>query len=95
MKHAELKQLIREEIQKVLKENLTFIDLYKVAKDKYKNKVEGDEKAFSFSYPHGEIDMYPTRDGRVEITWWSGGDTEDTDYYSLEDAYKIITQNIK
>ena len=69
---------------------LTFLNLYNTAKRKYGKKVEGDERAFEFPSKHGIIDMYPTRDGRVEVTRWVGGDSVDTDYYSMEDAYNMI-----
>jgi len=90
MNKSELKQLIREEIQKVLNKKLSFLDLYNTAKSKYGRKVEGDERAFEFPSKNGTIDMYPTQDGRVEVTWWVGGDSTDTDYYSMEDAYNMI-----
>jgi len=76
-----------ENIEEVT-ESLTFDDVYKAAK-KVKG-FKGSKKGFEVPYKYGTIDMYP-ENSKVDITWTSGGSTQDSDTYDISKALKIIS----
>jgi hypothetical protein len=69
--------------------DVTFTDLYKAAKNNGQ-LLEGDERGFDVKYEHGHISLVPTSDGRVDVTWWSGGDSQDSDVYDIETAMEFV-----
>ena len=85
MKHIEtFESFLNEEIT----ESLTFDDVYKAAK-KIKG-FKGSKEGFEVPYKYGTVDMYP-QNGKVDISWTSGGSTQDNDIYDISKALAIIS----
>lgn len=89
---SETSSIIADELRRELNKSMNFDNVYRAAKDI--KGFKGDEQGFEIPYEHGEISMSPTKDGRVDITWWSGGDSQDTDIYEIGKSLRIVN-NLK
>jgi hypothetical protein len=88
MKYIKTFEQFINEAYKGVNESKSFDDVYKAAK-KVKG-FKGSKKGFEVPYKYGTVDMYPSGD-RVDITWTSGGSTQDSDTYEISKALTIIS----
>ena len=93
MKKSELRQIIKEEISKVLPSEPTFIDVYNAVRKNHGRRLKGDRDGFTIPYKYGKINLYPYQ-GRVDIGYESGGSTQDTDTIDYGKALKIVSQSL-
>ena len=59
---------------------VTFNDLYNFAK-KIKG-FKGERDGFQIPYKYGSMSIDKISDNESDVTWWSGGDPQDTDTYN-------------
>ena len=79
------------EIYESLNEShIQYKDLYKEAKRLFKGKVKGNSKAFSIPYKYGIVNIYDGRGEKADVSWESGGSTQDTESKSYEEVLKMI-----
>ena len=93
MKKSELRKIIKEEISKVLNEELTFVDVYNSAKKTHGGELEGSKDGFTIPYKYGNINLY-SHGEKVHVEYESGGSTQDTDTVDFEKALKIVSKPI-
>jgi len=74
----------------LITEGAQYKDLYKEAKKLFKGKVKGNSKAFSIPYEYGTANIYDGRGGKADVSWESGGSTQDTESMPYEEVIKMI-----
>jgi hypothetical protein len=60
-------------------EKVSFYDLCNFSKEI--DGFKGDEFGFEVPYEYGTMTINKVSDYKSDVTWWSGGDSQDTDVY--------------
>lgn len=88
-----LRKIIREEIDdlswiKDIQPRVTYEVLVKIAKTIYGYREDGD--AFYIPYEYGTMSVFNMDNNRCEVTWYSGGEVQDTDTYPNETVLRML-----
>jgi len=60
-------------------EKVSFYELCNFSKEI--DGFKGDESGFEVPYEYGTMTINKVSDYKSDVTWWSGGDSQDTDVY--------------
>ena len=82
-----------EKFNESIDEKVSFYDLCNFSKEI--DGFKGDEFGFEVPYEYGTMTINKVSDYKSDVTWWSGGDSQDTDVYDNTVILNMLRKNIK